>query len=197
MPGAVVLYVATGDNYSHPATDTSDAIVALNLNTGRIVWSQQTTPNDVYNSACGRQGANCPPDSGPDHDYGASAMLVRTAAGREVLVAGQKSGVVYGAGSRHEGKAPVADACREGGHQRRRAVGDDDATDATSMRPSQTWFASRPLPTIRLSAMRVSTRRKVAGSRRSRSRTASVCGSRRLGRAIRRGPAAARLNPGR
>jgi polyvinyl alcohol dehydrogenase (cytochrome) len=48
-----VLYVATGDNYSHPATNTSDAVVALNVNTGRIVWSQQTTPNDVYNSACG------------------------------------------------------------------------------------------------------------------------------------------------
>jgi len=91
-----VLYVATGDNYSHPATDTSDAVVALNLTTGRIVWSQQTTPNDVYNSACGRQGENCPPDNGPDHDYGASAMLVRTTTGREVLVAGQKSGVVYG-----------------------------------------------------------------------------------------------------
>lgn len=91
-----VLYVSTGDNYSHPATATSDAVVALNLNTGRIVWSLQTTPNDVYNSACGRQGPNCPADSGPDHDYGASAMLVRTSAGREVLVAGQKSGVVYG-----------------------------------------------------------------------------------------------------
>jgi len=91
-----VLYVATGDNYSHPATNTSDAVVALNVNTGRIVWSQQTTPNDVYNSACGRQGVNCPPDNGPDHDYGASVMLVRTTAGGEVLVAGQKSGVVYG-----------------------------------------------------------------------------------------------------
>ena len=91
-----VLYVATGDNYSYPATRTSDAIVALNLTTGRIVWTQQTTPNDVYNSSCGREGANCPPDNGPDFDYGASAMLVRTAAGRDVLVAGQKSGVVYG-----------------------------------------------------------------------------------------------------
>ena len=94
--GRGVLYVATGDNYSHPATATSDAIVALNLNTGRIVWSQQSTPNDVYNSSCGSQGANCPPDAGPDFDYGASAMLVRTGTGREVLVAGQKSGVVYG-----------------------------------------------------------------------------------------------------
>ncbi len=94
-PNRGVMYVTTGDNYSHPATSTSDAIVALNLKTGRIVWSQQTTPADVYNSSCGSQGPNCPEDSGPDHDYGAAAMLIRTSAGRDVLVAGQKSGVVY------------------------------------------------------------------------------------------------------
>jgi polyvinyl alcohol dehydrogenase (cytochrome) len=99
-----VLYITTGDNYSHPATTTSDAVVALHLRTGRIVWSQQTTPNDVYNSSCGRQGTNCPPNSGPDHDYGASAMLVRTVAGRDVLVAGQKSGVVYALDPDQNGK---------------------------------------------------------------------------------------------
>jgi polyvinyl alcohol dehydrogenase (cytochrome) len=91
-----VLYVTTGDNYSYPATATSDAVMALDLKTGRIVWSQQTTPNDVYNSACGGRGANCPPNSGPDFDFGSSALLVKTASGRDMLVAGQKSGVVYG-----------------------------------------------------------------------------------------------------
>jgi polyvinyl alcohol dehydrogenase (cytochrome) len=90
-----LLYLTTGDNYSHPATRDSDAIVALHARNGRIAWSQQTTPNDVYNSSCAG-GANCPDDHGPDHDYGASAMLVRTAAGKDLLVAGQKSGMVYG-----------------------------------------------------------------------------------------------------
>jgi polyvinyl alcohol dehydrogenase (cytochrome) len=94
-PNRGVMYVTTGDNYSHPATATSDAIVALNLKTGRIAWSQQTTPADVYNSSCGNRGPNCPEDSGPDHDYGAAAMLIGTSAGRDVLVAGQKSVVVY------------------------------------------------------------------------------------------------------
>lgn len=61
-----VLYITTGDNYSHPATSNSDAVIALALKTGRIAWSQQTTPNDVYNSSCGRQGANCPDEHGPD-----------------------------------------------------------------------------------------------------------------------------------
>jgi polyvinyl alcohol dehydrogenase (cytochrome) len=89
-----VLYVTTGDNYSHPATPTSDAVVALDLRTGRIVWSKQTTPNDVYNSSCGTESPNCPQNNGPDHDFGASAMLLPGRGGRDVLVAGQKSGVV-------------------------------------------------------------------------------------------------------
>jgi len=90
-----LLYVTTGDNYSHPGTATSDAVVALELATGRIAWAQQTTPNDVYNSSCGSRGANCPDDAGPDHDFGSSAMLVPTPSGTDILVAGQKSGVVY------------------------------------------------------------------------------------------------------
>src|SRR5580658_2499146 len=38
-----LLYVATGDNFSSPPTDTSDAVMALDLKTGRIVWSKQIT----------------------------------------------------------------------------------------------------------------------------------------------------------
>ena len=102
-----VLYVTTGDNYSHPATATSDAVVALELKTGRIVWSQQTFPGDVYNSDCGRpdpKGPNCPPESGPDYDFGASALLVPAAGGRDILVAGQKSGMVYALDPDQKGK---------------------------------------------------------------------------------------------
>ena len=99
-----VLYVTTGDNYSYPATATSDAIIALDLKTGRMIWSQQTTPDDVYNSACGGAGANCPPGNGPDFDFGSSAVLVKTPAGRELLFAGQKSGVVYALDPEQKGK---------------------------------------------------------------------------------------------
>jgi polyvinyl alcohol dehydrogenase (cytochrome) len=90
-----VLYVATGDNYSVPATSTSDAVMALDLKTGRILWSQQVLANDAYTSACRNQGVNCPPPNGPDFDFGSSAILVRAPNGKEILVAGQKSGVVY------------------------------------------------------------------------------------------------------
>ena len=100
-----VLYLTTGDNYSQPATKTSDAVMALQIKTGKIVWSQQVLPGDAYNSACGdKTAANCPVDSGPDYDFGSSALLVRTPAGRDLLVAGQKSGVVWALDPEQKGK---------------------------------------------------------------------------------------------
>jgi polyvinyl alcohol dehydrogenase (cytochrome) len=100
-----VLYVTTGDNYSHPATKTSDAVVAIQIKTGKIVWTQQTRPADVYNSSCtDKTAANCPPDSGPDYDFGSSALLVRTPEGQEMLVAGQKSGMVFALDPAQQGK---------------------------------------------------------------------------------------------
>jgi polyvinyl alcohol dehydrogenase (cytochrome) len=90
-----LLYVSTGDNYSVPATTTSDAVMALDLKTGRIVWTEQVLANDAYTSACRSKGVNCPPPNGPDFDFGSSAILVRAPNGKEILVAGQKSGMVY------------------------------------------------------------------------------------------------------
>ena len=90
-----VLYVTTGDSYSAPASSMSDSVAALDLGTGRIVWSKQTLPGDAWNSACQVEGINCPEGAGPDYDFGSSAILTKTAEGRELLLAGQKSGVVY------------------------------------------------------------------------------------------------------
>jgi polyvinyl alcohol dehydrogenase (cytochrome) len=91
------LYVTTGNNYSAPATTTSDSVMALDLDTGRIVWSKQVLPSDVYNSACSTTpvGATCPEGHGPDYDFGSPAILVGTTGGRELVLAGQKSGVVW------------------------------------------------------------------------------------------------------
>jgi polyvinyl alcohol dehydrogenase (cytochrome) len=99
-----VLYVATGDNYSSPATTTSDAVMALDIKTGHILWTQQTISNDAYTSACRSKGVNCPPENGPDFDFGSSAMLVHASKGREILVAGQKSGVVFAFDPEAKGK---------------------------------------------------------------------------------------------
>jgi polyvinyl alcohol dehydrogenase (cytochrome) len=79
-----LIYVTTGDNFSAPATSTSDALVAINPADGKIVWASQTTPNDVS-----------PSERGPDFDYGSPPLLIRTPEGRELILAGQKSGMVY------------------------------------------------------------------------------------------------------
>jgi polyvinyl alcohol dehydrogenase (cytochrome) len=89
-PKRKVLYVTTGDNYSAPATETSDAVVAVDLKSGRMVWSRQFLANDIFSGGCASRNPVC----GPDYDFGSSAILV-TSGSRQLLVAGQKSGVVY------------------------------------------------------------------------------------------------------
>jgi polyvinyl alcohol dehydrogenase (cytochrome) len=90
------LYVTTGNNYSDPTTATSDAFMAMDLETGRILWTHQVTARDAYVSACRlTDKTNCPEANGPDVDFGSPPMLVRTAAGRDLIVIGQKSGVGY------------------------------------------------------------------------------------------------------
>ena len=90
------LYVTTGDNYSDPPTTTSDAFMAMDLRTGKILWSRQTLAGDSWNGACRLPDKrNCPESNGPDFDYASSPILVTLANGKRVLVAGQKSGVVH------------------------------------------------------------------------------------------------------
>lgn len=88
------LYVTTAGNYSVPATELSDAVVALDLDTGRIAWSRQFTPGDVFSGACPTKAPSCPDGPGPDFDFAASAILV-TRNGGDILLAGQKSGIVH------------------------------------------------------------------------------------------------------
>jgi len=85
-----ILYVTTGDNYSRPTTELSDAVVALDLATGHVVWSKQLTAGDAFSGSCGRDAVQC----GPDFDFGSSVIPVTLADGRRLLLAGQKSGIV-------------------------------------------------------------------------------------------------------
>jgi polyvinyl alcohol dehydrogenase (cytochrome) len=91
-----IMYVTTGDNYSDPPTSFSDAVVALQMSTGRILWSKQLTTGDAWNSSCYLTGkANCPDSDGPDFDFASSAALVTLGNGRRALLVGQKSGIAY------------------------------------------------------------------------------------------------------
>jgi polyvinyl alcohol dehydrogenase (cytochrome) len=86
------LYVTTGDAYSSPAAAATDAVLALDLDTGVVKWIQQDTADDIWTTAC--MGASKPADCGPDHDFGSPAILI-SIDGRDLLIAGQKSGNVW------------------------------------------------------------------------------------------------------
>ncbi|MGA7412677.1 MAG: PQQ-binding-like beta-propeller repeat protein [Bryobacteraceae bacterium] len=102
---AGVLYVATGDNYSEPATKTSDAVLALDVKTGKIIWSKQVTANDVFNNGCVTPDKpNCPETSGKDSDFGQPPILISLGDGHRALVIGQKSGVVHALDPDREGQ---------------------------------------------------------------------------------------------
>jgi polyvinyl alcohol dehydrogenase (cytochrome) len=90
------IYVTTGDNYSDPPSDTSDAFLAFDMDTGELLWARQMTAGDAYTVDCSSATpVNCPQAKGPDLDFGSSAILVDLGNGRRALVAGQKSGVVH------------------------------------------------------------------------------------------------------
>ncbi len=90
------VYVATGNAYTEPAAPTTDAVMALALDTGAIQWVSQATPSDAFLVGCKAGNANCPDDAGPDFDFGNSPILRRLANGRTVIAIGQKSGVAFG-----------------------------------------------------------------------------------------------------
>ena len=90
------MYVTTGDNYSDPASLTSDAVVAFDLRTGEFLWSKQFTAGDAWNVGCEQtDDTNCPQARGPDLDFASSPILRILPDGRRVILAGQKSGVMH------------------------------------------------------------------------------------------------------
>jgi len=91
-----VVYVTTGNNYSGPASDRSDAFVAFDLASGKILWSRQMTASDDWNTACRlTDQTNCTNKDAPDFDFASPPILVSLPNGRRALVAGQKSGMVH------------------------------------------------------------------------------------------------------
>ncbi|GAB1268424.1 hypothetical protein NBRC116493_16770 [Aurantivibrio infirmus] len=94
--------VTTGENTSHPGTNTSDAIIAIDLDTGKEAWVFQAMEFDIWNMACRSSqedsGPNCPwnikgdKGTGRDFDFGAGAIIVNDVNSRDLVLGGQKSG---------------------------------------------------------------------------------------------------------
>lgn len=93
-----VLYIGTGNGFAEPAQPTTNAVMAFELETGRIRWVKQTVLGDIWLWQCPAENPtnpNCPAKQGPDFDFGTSPLIARTAQGRELLVVPQKSGMAY------------------------------------------------------------------------------------------------------
>jgi polyvinyl alcohol dehydrogenase (cytochrome) len=70
--------------------------MALDMDSGKILWSKQMTQKDAYTAACRLPDkTNCAESNGPDFDFSSSPILLSLANGRRMIVAGQKSGIVH------------------------------------------------------------------------------------------------------
>ncbi len=98
------IYVGVGNTYSGAPQKTTDAILAFDLRTGAIRWTAQMPPGEHDVFGCAPGDVNCGDRPGPDFDFGASPMLATAADGRQFIVAGQKSGVVYALDPDHRGR---------------------------------------------------------------------------------------------
>ncbi len=94
-PARGVLYVGTGNDYTDIDAPTTDSVLAIAVADGRLRWSRQLMAHDDWASGCTLGGA-CPTHAGEDADFAASTILITLPSGHRVLVAGQKSGLVYG-----------------------------------------------------------------------------------------------------
>ena len=83
------LYTTTSNNYTR-VNDLSDAIVAIDAKTGRLKWATQVTMNDRWTKA---------EPIGPDYAFAAPPVLAE-AGGRTLVIAGDKSGRVFGLDAR-------------------------------------------------------------------------------------------------
>ena len=159
------IYAAVGNTYSGSESQpNTDAVVAFDLTTGKILWGKQLHPGDVY--GCRNNEPNCRRASGPDFDFGASAVLATLPDGRDVIVAGQKSGVGVGDRSRQEGRHRVGVPRGPRRRARRHRVGHRDrrrerllprgrraarrsrvgSTPSISRPVERVWFTPPPLP---------------------------------------------------
>lgn len=100
-----LLYIGTGENYTRPATGGSDALTALDMETGEAAWTFQGREDDAWNMSClSPRFQNCPAPTGPDHDFGMAPIIVTAEDGSQLLIAGQKSGMVWALDPDSEGE---------------------------------------------------------------------------------------------
>lgn len=86
-PDARLVYFGTGNAYTAPAHENTDAIIALDMDTGAMRWATQGFANDVWT-------ANNP--DGPDTDFAMPTILFNTSTGDKMVGNGNKIGDFFG-----------------------------------------------------------------------------------------------------
>ena len=120
-PERKLLYAATGNNYSVPASSSNcqraaktakarlaclaandyvDSIVALDLTSGTVKWGRRLQGPDTFTLNCvvANPSQPCPVPTGPDYDFASGPNLFTTGGGvaaRHLVGAGQKSGLYW------------------------------------------------------------------------------------------------------
>jgi polyvinyl alcohol dehydrogenase (cytochrome) len=97
-----VVYIATGNGYTEPADEASDAVIAYDIDTGKRLWVKQVMANDAYVRDCpgiyrpnvpkDNKSETCPDELGPDMDFGNAPILRTLPNGKTYIVIGQKDG---------------------------------------------------------------------------------------------------------
>lgn len=88
------VYVSTSNSHTDRTHDGSNAVLAIDIATGEVAWKNQVWPDDNYIIGC-PGAANCPEVLGPDFALGATPILHTRADGRQLVLAGQKSGILW------------------------------------------------------------------------------------------------------
>ena len=88
-----VLYAGTGDAVTPPESLLTDAVVAMDLKTGKVLWSWRSVEYDLFMGGCAgaTRSEACPPVMGPDFDIGNSPILVTLAGGKRAVLVGLKN----------------------------------------------------------------------------------------------------------
>ena len=106
-PKRRAVYVGTGDATTYPAAGTTDSILALDMDTGAVLWSHQVHHNDSFLVGCAGDGLteNCPHVQGPDWDIPMSPMLKALPNGTRLLIFGTKPGDILALNPDRQGEA--------------------------------------------------------------------------------------------
>jgi polyvinyl alcohol dehydrogenase (cytochrome) len=96
-PARNAVYFGTGDSETEPASKNGDAIMAVDMDSGKTLWVYQAIENDAFMGGCfgANKSENCPKVQGPDADIGNSPVLRSLPGGKRVLIAGTKDGDLF------------------------------------------------------------------------------------------------------